>query len=175
MTATRLAWPLVALAVVFVTMAAEARLSSANERVLLARGARLVTDASYPWMRIAYPLGFVAIAVEGLYRGAAWNGWAAAGLTIYAAGKLVKYAAIAALGVRWSFRVLVLPDAPLVTHGPYRFVRHPNYLGVVGEIVGLAVWLQAPIAGTLCGVTFGLILLWRIRIEARALGLDSRA
>ena len=62
-----------------------------------------------------------------------------------------------------------------VAHGIYRALRHPNYLGVVGEVLGIGLWMPAPkITGTLFGVTFGLILLWRIRIEERALGLSPR-
>jgi isoprenylcysteine carboxyl methyltransferase (ICMT) family protein YpbQ len=54
-------------------------------------------------------------------------------------------------------------------------LRHPNYVGVAGEVVGIALWMRAPITGTLFAVSFGLILLWRIRIEERALGLAPRA
>lgn len=168
-------WPLVALVVVFGTMAAEAVLASANERVLLARGATVVRDPSFPWMRAVYPAGFLAVIVEGWWRGVHWNGWLALGLVIYVLGKAIKYAAIATLGTRWSFRVLILPGAPLVTRGIYAVLRHPNYVGVAGEVIGLAVWMQAPITGTLFAVTFGFILLWRIRIEERALGLAPRA
>jgi methyltransferase len=164
--------PLIALLVVFGAMGVEALLSTANEAALRSRGARVVPDASFPWMQITYPGGFLAVCLEGVYRGADWNGWAAAGVAVFVAGKLIKVAAIAALRRRWTFRVLVLPDAPLVGHGIYRALRHPNYVGVVGEVVGIGLWMQAPITGTLFGVTFGLILLWRIRIEERALGLS---
>jgi methyltransferase len=167
--------PLSALLVVFGTMALEARRSVSNERLLLAAGARVVPDASFPWMQVAYPAGFLAVCLEGWWRGAAWSGWAAVGIAVFVCGKLIKYAAITALGSRWSFRVLVLPGAPLVSRGIYRLLRHPNYAGVAGEVLGIGLWMQAPITGTLFAVTFGFILLWRIRIEERALGLAPRA
>lgn len=167
--------PLIGALVVLGTMAAEARRSASNERVLLGLGARVVPDASFPWMRVAYPAGFVAVCLEGWWRNASWNRWAAFGVAIFVLGKLIKYAAMATLGSRWSFRVLVVPGAPLVSHGIYRALRHPNYVGVIGEVIGCAVWMQAPITGTLFAVTFGSILLWRIRIEERALGLVRRA
>ncbi|HTV01112.1 MAG TPA: isoprenylcysteine carboxylmethyltransferase family protein, partial [Luteitalea sp.] len=152
-----------------------ARRSAANEARLFAAGAVLVDDPSYPAMRVAYPLGFVLLCLEGWWRGADWDAWAVAGVVVVIAAKTIKYAAIATLGERWSYRVVVLPGAPLVATGLYRYVRHPNYVGVAGEILGTALWLRAPIAGTLFAVTFGWILVRRINVEERALGLAPRA
>jgi methyltransferase len=167
--------PLVASVVVFGAMALEAWLASANERALQTRGARIVPDPSFRWMQVVYPAGFLLVILEGWARRVQWHDWIAAGVAIFLLGKVVKYAAIATLGTRWSFRVLVVPDAPLVSRGIYSVLRHPNYVGVAGEVVGIALWMRAPITGTLFAVSFGLILLWRIRIEERALGLAPRA
>ncbi|MGI8671724.1 MAG: isoprenylcysteine carboxylmethyltransferase family protein [Luteitalea sp.] len=164
-------WPVAGAAVVFATMGLEAWLATRNEGVLRTWGAREVPDASYPWMRVSYPAGFVAMAVEGWWRGGGTHRWLVVGLLVFAAGKAIKYAAIAVLGPRWSFRVLTVPGRPLVADGIYRWLRHPNYVGVAAEIVGVALWMPAPITGTLFAVTFGVILLCRIRIEERALGL----
>lgn len=82
----------------------------------------------------------------------------------------LRFWAIASLGERWTTRVLVLPDAPLIVRGPYRWLRHPNYLVVL---------LAAPILALACGalrlgLVFGLgnaaLLALRIAIEDRALG-----
>lgn len=167
--------PLLALVVIFGTLGVETLISGANERVLRDAGARIVRDPSYPWMQAVYPTGFLAVCLEGWARGVHWDGVVAAGLGLFVLGKAIKYAAIAALGERWTFRVIVLPGAPLVTRGVYRWLRHPNYLGVVGEILGSALWMRAPITGTLFAVMFGLILVVRIRTEERALGLAPRA
>ena len=93
------------------------------------------------------------------------------GLAIFTAAKALKFWAIASLGVRWSFKVLVLPDAPLVTAGPYRLLRHPNYVAVTGELVGVAVAIGAPIAGALGTLVFVWLMRRRIQIEERALGI----
>jgi methyltransferase len=82
--------------------------------------------------------------------------------------------AIASLGPRWSYRVLVLPGAPLITSGPYRVVAHPNYLAVVGEIVSVAAIVWAPITGTLATIGFGWLMIKRIGIEDRALGRSAK-
>ena len=167
--------PPVALLVIALAMALEARLASANEARHFEAGARLVPDPSYPPMRVVYPAGFVLLCLEGWWRGATWDGWALAGLVVFALGKAIKYAAMAALGERWSFRVVVLPGAPLIDTGVYRYLRHPNYVGLAGEIAGAALWMHAPIAGTLFAVTFGSLLVRRIRVEERALGFAPRA
>lgn len=171
--------PLVAALVIFAAMAVEAQRSTANERALLAIGARQVADPSYRWMQVVYPGGFLAVCLEGWWRGVTGNdweaGWVTAGVAVFAAGKALKWWAISTLGQRWSFRVFILPGTPLVERGPYRWLRHPNYVGLVGEIAGSALWMRAPIAGTLFAVTFGIILYVRIAIEERALGLAPRA
>jgi methyltransferase len=93
---------------------------------------------------------------------------------VFVVGKTLKYWAIASLGRRWTFRVLVPPDARLVTTGPYRYLRHPNYVGVAGELVGAAFMAHAPLTGVLAVLGFGALMLARIRIEERALDLCAR-
>lgn len=168
--------PLAVLAVVVVTMLAELVVSRRNEARLLARGAVFPPDPVYSVMRWMYPAVFAAMAAEGALRGAGllangagpgWWTWMGAG--VFAAGKLVKYWAIAALGERWTYRVLVLPGVPLVTGGPYRFLRHPNYVGVVGELVGMMLLSSAWLAGAAGTVLFGELLRRRIAAEERAL------
>ena len=87
--------------------------------------------------------------------------------------KAIKYWAIATLGSRWTFRVLVPPSSTLITHGPYRYLRHPNYVGVIGELVGLALTARAVIAGTLSVAVFAALIVLRIRVEERALDAGS--
>lgn len=153
-------------------MAGEALLSAFNERVLRARGAREASGDVYAIMRWAYPACFVAMAVEGAMAGPASPRVLAAGLVILGFAKALKMWAIGTLGVRWTFRVLVLPDTPLITRGPYAWIRHPNYAAVLGEIAGMACLVWAPIAGLLSLACFGALLVRRIAVEDRALGRE---
>lgn len=162
---------LVLIAVVLV-MAGEAALSAFNERVLRSRGATEPAGDVYGAMRWAYPACFVGMAIEGALRGPLSGEVMATGLALFGVAKALKLWAIATLGVRWTFRVLVLPDAPLITGGPYRFVRHPNYVAVLGEIAGIALTLWAPITGVVSLAGFGVLMLKRIRVEDRALGRE---
>lgn len=151
-------------------MAGEAVLSAFNERQLRARGAIEPPGDVINLMRLAYPLSFVAIGIEGALTGPAPREVLMYGLALFGLAKALKLWAIASLGWRWSYRVLVLPGAPLVTSGPYRFVSHPNYIAVIGEIASVAMIVWAPIAGVLATIGFGWLMIQRIRVEDRALG-----
>jgi methyltransferase len=161
---------IVTVVAVLLIMAGEAVLSAFNERLLRARGAVEPPDDVIGRMRWAYPLSFVAMGLEGALGGPAPREVLMWGLALFGFAKALKMWAVASLGSRWSYRVLVLRDAPLITTGPYRFVSHPNYLAVAGEIISVAAIVWAPIAGTLATIGFGWLMIKRIRIEDRALG-----
>jgi methyltransferase len=158
------------LAAVLAAMAGEAVLSAHNAAILRARGAVEPPDDVYRAMQWAYPGGFVAIAIEGAIVGPAPVWALAAGLSIFGLAKALKAWAIAALGWRWTYRVLVPPSAPLVAAGPYRFIRHPNYVAVCGEILGAALLAGAPVTGTAFLAGFAVLLRRRIAVEDHALG-----
>ncbi|MEW6323556.1 MAG: isoprenylcysteine carboxylmethyltransferase family protein [Acidobacteriota bacterium] len=161
-----------ALAAAGALMAGEAVLSAHNERQLRARGAVEPAGDVYAAMRWAYPACFAAMAAEGAVVGPAPETALAAGLIGFALAKSLKLTAISALGARWSFRVLVVPGAPLVTRGPYRVFRHPNYIAVAGEIVSFALIVAAPVTGPLGLLGFGWLMRRRIAVEDRALGRE---
>ncbi len=151
-------------------MAGEAALSAHNASLLRARGAVEPKDDVLAVMQWAYPGCFIAMAFEGALTGPAPPNVLASGLALLGLAKALKIAAINALGVRWTYRVLVPPQAPLVTSGPYRVLRHPNYVAVLGEIAATALIVWAPITGAISIAGFAVLLRKRIRVEERALG-----
>ena len=165
----------VVLGAVALLMLAELQLSLGHERMLRADGASEPPDDVYPLMRLAYPGAFAAMAIEPLARGTVARDWLLLGVVLLGCAKALKFWAIASLGRYWSFRVLVIPGAPLVRTGPYRYVRHPNYVALIAEFVAVAIALQAPGAGALAVVGFGILLRRRIAVEERALGLRAPA
>jgi methyltransferase len=154
---------------VFVPMGIEAVRASRNERRQLARGGVQPPDDVHRVMSVAYPGSFLAMLVEGALRGAQPLPVVIAGLIVFATAKLVKWAAIVALGRSWTFRVIVVPGDSLVASGPYRYLRHPNYVGVVGEFVGAALMTGAIVTGPVALLGFGILLWKRIAVEERAL------
>jgi methyltransferase len=100
-------------------------------------------------------------------------------LALFAAGMGLRLWTIRTLGGRWSTRVVVLPGEPLVTTGPFRWLRHPNYLGVVLELAALPLVHGAWITAVAFSVLNGMLLRARIRVEDAALskwsGVPGRA
>ena len=163
-------------AVMIGALLAETRVSRANERILRSRGAVTPPGDVYVAMAIVYPAAFLAMAAEGLWRSSNAGGsltdgpnWFVSGALLFAASKALKYWAIRTLGERWTFRVMVLPGAPLVRTGPYRYIDHPNYVAVAGELTGAAMMCGARVAGPLAIVVFGALLWARVRFEVAAL------
>ena len=160
---------LVVVLLAFIPMAFEARLASRHDRALREAGAIEPRHDVFPLMQVVYPAAFLAMALEAFLRSAEIDAVFALGAIVFAAAKGIKYWAIATLGPRWTFRVLVPPRSSLIDDGPYRFMRHPNYLGVMGELAGMSLMAHAIFSGPLSLVVFGAIIAARIRVEERAL------
>ena len=154
---------------VFLPMLREAILAARHERALRARGGIEPAGDVYRLMQAAYPGAFLAMIGEGIARGEPRPGVLIAGAVVFAGAKALKWWAVHTLGSFWTFRVIVVPGATLVRRGPYRFLRHPNSLAVVGELVGVALMSGAILTGPAAVGLFGALLLKRIAVEERAL------
>ena len=155
---------------VFAAMTIEAAISRRHDVRLRARGAVEPVGDGYVAMQVAYPGVFLLMLGEGFWRGVLLDGVALAGLAVFAAAKALKFWAIASLGERWTFRVLVPPGSARTRRGPYRWLAHPNYVAVIGEIAGCAMVSHALITGPIAFALFGTLMLQRIKVEEAALG-----
>lgn len=167
-------WLLDPLLIVALPLLLEARRASRNERTQFARGGVEPPDDVYRLMRVAYPAAFAAMIAEAVLRGAAPPPMWPPGLLVFALAKGLKWWAILTLGDCWTFRVIVVPGARLIDRGPYRFLRHPNYVGVVLELLGVALMTGAAVSGPLAIVLFSVLLKRRISAEERALASAAR-
>lgn len=152
------------LAIVTAQRLAELWLSARNTRRLLAAGAEEFGRGHY-----ALIVGLHAFWLATLWVMAPGEAVAPAPLFLFALLQLARVWVIASLGQRWTTRIIVLPGAPLVRRGPYRYFRHPNYLIVILEIallpLAFGLWQFAAIFTVLNAI----ILAIRIRCEMRAL------
>ena len=158
-----------AFAGVFVPMLLEARLSARHERTLRGAGAVEPRGDVYRAMQIWYPASFLAMLLEGMLRAVTLDALMIGGAAVFVVAKVLKYWAIATLGDRWVFRVLVPPGSIRIVAGPYRWMRHPNYVAVAGELLGVALAMHARYSGPVVTTAFIGLMLRRVAIEERAL------
>jgi methyltransferase len=90
-------------------------------------------------------------------------------LILYLLLQGLRFWVMRTLGARWTTRIIVLPEAPLVSAGPYRFLSHPNYAVVIGEIAVLPLVLGLPGIAVIFTILNTGVLMIRIRAENRAL------
>ena len=160
---------LVFLAVMVAQRIGELLLSARNSHALRARGAREFGSRHYPLLILVHTVFPLLLAAEVLLLraqpGPLWPLW----LSLWLAAQALRYAAVRTLGSRWSTRILVLPHEPLVTTGPYRFLRHPNYVAVATELLAAPLLFGAWRTALTVTVLNALALRIRISTEARAL------
>ena len=156
---------IVILALVTLQRLGESWLSNRNTKRLLAQGAHETGSGHYP----------LIVAVHALWLAALW--WLAPGrpidgfwLAMFVLLELARTWVVASLGKRWTTRIIILSDEPLVRRGPYRLVDHPNYLVVIGEIAVLPLVFGLWQVALTFSVPNAAILTVRIRHENRALG-----
>lgn len=149
---------------------AELGVSRRNTRRLLAAGAREAGAGHYPAMVLLHTAFLAACPLEvWLLDRPLVPPLAAAMLLTLAAGFALRYWAIRTLAGRWTTRVLALPAAPPVTTGPYRYLRHPNYLAVILEVAALPLVHTAWLTALLFSPANALLLRLRVREEEAAL------
>jgi methyltransferase len=137
-----------------------------NTRRLLAKGATEIGAGHYPLVVALHAAWLIALWIWG--RDQDVN---VAALIGFAMMQGLRLWVLATLGERWTTRIIVLPGAPLVTAGPYRYLSHPNYAVVVGEIALLPLALNLPWLALVFTLLNAAVLAIRIRVEARVLSL----
>jgi methyltransferase len=158
-------WPSVAL-LLFVTLQRLFELFHArrNTLSLLARGAKEIAAEHYPYMVLLH-----TVWLAGLWLLAPGQPVNPIWFAVFMLLQLLRIWVLATLKGRWTTRIVVLPNAPLIRTGPYRFLRHPNYAIVIGEIAALPLAFGLPFYALVFSVLNGLVLTIRIRAENAAL------
>jgi methyltransferase len=150
---------------------AELIVAKRNARWAFAHGGKEFGHDHYPVMVTLHTALLLGCLIEpwALHRPfIPWLGWPM--LAVAALAQVLRWWCITTLGPRWNTRVIVLPEAPLIKLGPYRWLHHPNYVAVVAEGFALPLvhtaWLTA-LAFTLANA---MLLRVRLRVENSALG-----
>lgn len=148
----------------------ELRIAGRNYRALLARGGVEVGAEHYRWMVLLHTAFLIACPLEVWLLGRPFIPALAAVMFLLAVmAAALRWWVISTLHGRWTTRIVCLPGVAPVTGGPYRWLRHPNYLAVIVEMFALPLihtaWLTAVVFSALNAVILGV----RIRAEEAAL------
>lgn len=148
----------------------ELRISKRNTRTRLQLGGKEFGRSHYPWMVAVHTGVIIGSLLEVWLLPRPWLPLLAllscSGLV---AGGLLRFWVMRTLGSRWTSRVIVVADDPVETAGPYRWMRHPNYLAVVVEMIALPMFHTAWMTAVIGGAANAAILRIRMRVEERAL------
>jgi len=140
-----------------------------NAERLLARGAIEVGARHYPLMVSMHAAWLITLWVLGRDQDVNLSL-----LAVFVLLQGVRAWILATLRSRWTTRIIVLPGEPLITSGPYRYVSHPNYVVVAGEIAVLPLTLHLPVVAIVFTVLNAAMLAIRIRVESHALSAARR-
>jgi methyltransferase len=141
-------------------------IARANTRKLLGRGAIEVGANHYPLVVLVHAAWLIALWIWG--RDQDVN---LVALAAFAVLQGLRLWVLATLGSRWTTRIIVLPGEPLVASGPYRYLSHPNYAVVAGEIALLPLALHLPLLALVFTALNAAVLVIRVRAEARGLSV----
>jgi methyltransferase len=152
------------LALVTAQRGGELWLSRAHTQALMERGAVEIAPGHYPLMVAVHTAWLISLWAFGYDQPID-----VVALAIYLALQVLRVWVMATLAERWTTRIIVPPNAQLVTSGPYRYLRHPNYAVVAGEIAILPLTLQLPAVAVIFTLLNAGVLFIRIRAENQAL------
>jgi methyltransferase len=147
----------------------ELALSRRNERLLRARGAVERGRGHYPLIVALHVLWLLSTLIEGLLRAPGLPAYWPIPLALFLLVQPLRYWAIFSLGQHWNTRILVVPGARLVRRGPYRYIKHPNYVVVGVEILTFPLIFGAWITALVFSILNAALLYVRIKEENRAL------
>jgi methyltransferase len=154
-------WRLIIIGLVAAERLFELLYAARNTRRLIARGAVEHGTGHYPLIVLLHTAWLVAVfafAPGDLAPVWAWLG-------IYIVLQAARAWVIVSLGSSWTTRIISLPDAPLVRRGPYRFLKHPNYAVVIGEIAVLPLAFREPLVALAFSALNLALVAWRVQVE----------
>lgn len=152
----------------------ELRISRNNEAYLLERGAKKHSDNLLGAIKVLQISWFMAAIAEVWYFDRPFSfPLAAVALVATLAGQILRYLSMQALERRWTLPIVTLPNAPVVERGIYRYLRHPNWLGVILEIAAIPLIHGAYLTAIVFSLANASIVSKRIQAEEKALTADS--
>jgi methyltransferase len=158
-------WTALILGLVALERLIELAHAARNTRALHQRGAIELGAAHYPLIVLLHASWLIAVFASAPRDQPPLWGW----IAVYLALQAARLWTIWSLGPYWTTRIISLPGAPLIKRGPYRFLRHPNYAVVIGEIAVLPLAFREPLIAVVFSALNLALLARRVRVETEAL------
>ena len=148
----------------------ELRISRRHQADMVARGAAKVEEPRFRWMVLLHTAVLLGSALEVVFLRRPFIPWLAGTMSgVFVTANIVRWWVIRTLGKHWNVQVMDSTSLGVITSGPFRFVRHPNYAAVFAEMLALPLihtaWITA-IAGSLA---HAVVLAQRLATEERVL------
>lgn len=148
----------------------ELGLAKSNEKKIIAKGGKVLPEKNYIFMVLLHTGWLISLVYAAFFQKLDFHPKLfIGGVVLFFIGQALRIIAIRTLGERWSTRVMVLPEAPVINSGLFRVFRHPNYVGVIIEIAALPLIASLYIHAIVFSLLNALILFFRIRFEENML------
>jgi methyltransferase len=148
----------------------ELRVSRRHQREMIARGAARVAEPGFRWVVVVHTGVLIGAAVEAVFLHRPFIPWlAAVAFAIFLASNAVRLWVIRTLGLQWSVQVMDSTPLGIITSGPFRYVRHPNYAAVFLEMLSLPLIHTAWITSIAGAVAYAVVGSQRVATEERVL------
>lgn len=154
-------WVYGIISIIIVQRLIEVVVAKRNERWMKSIGGIEAGKAHYRWMVALHVSFFVALLLEVTFTTPSLTNSSVVALSIVIVAQSIRIWALTSLGRYWNTKIIVLPDAPVVEKGPYRFLRHPNYAVVITEIAFIPLIFQA----YWTAILFTLLNAWMLRVR----------
>lgn len=142
-----------------------------NEQIVRKEGAVEYDREGYKYIVLLHAGFFISFLAEKIILNRDLNNYSVILFAVFIITQLIRYWAIASLGKYWNTRILVVPGLNLVTNGPYKYIRHPNYIAVIIEIAVIPLIFSCYITAIVFSILNLVTLRRRISIEENALKL----
>ena len=147
----------------------ELLIAKRNEKILKAQGAIEFDKNGYKAIAVMHVAFFISLISEKVFFQRTLNTYWIVFAVLFTGAQVLRYWAIKGLGVYWNTKILVLPNHKLVNSGPYKYLRHPNYIAVVIEFAVIPLIFSCYLTAFVFSVINLILLRRRIKIEEDAL------
>lgn len=146
-------------------------LAKSNEAATRKQGAVEYDKEGYKYIVFLHTAFLISFLVEKIFLGRELNSFSLVLFIIFIFTQILRYWALSSLGIYWNTKILVVPDLNLVKKGPYKYIKHPNYLAVITEIAVIPLIFSCYLTSIVFTILNLIILRRRINIEEKALGI----